>query len=104
MVVQIVDIHGVPVLEAKSHPPVARDRYRVPSPQAASERVQPETGDIHAIRTSASIERGEDTQEFGDVPLGNPRGSATLVEFLQTAMPERPDHWLNCMVSSDSGQ
>jgi len=39
VVVQIVDIYGVLVLKPKCYPPIARDRNRVMSFQAALERV-----------------------------------------------------------------
>ena len=95
MVIQIVDIHGVPVLEPKRYPPVARNGYRMVPPLATLEEMQTKAGDIHAFRTSTSIEGCEDPQEFRDVPLGNSRRPALLIELPQAAMPECPDHQQN---------
>ena len=93
VVIKIVDIHGVPVLEPKRHPPVARNGYRMVTPLAALEGMQTKARDIHALRPGASIEGGEDAQEFRGAPLGNSRRSALLIELPQAAMPECLDHW-----------
>ena len=61
-------------------------------PLAALERMQTKTGDIHALRAGASIEGGENPQEFWCVPLGNSRRSALLVELPQATMPKCLDH------------
>ena len=92
MVVEIVDIHGVAVFEAKRHSPVPRNGYGVVSPHAALERMQPKAGNIHPFRACAPVQGGQNSEEFPDVLLCNLRRTPLLVEFFQAAMPERPDH------------
>ena len=54
---------------------------------AALEGMQTKAGDIHALRTSAPIEGGEDAQQLRSVPLGHFRRSPLPVELPQAAMP-----------------
>ena len=61
-------------------------------PLATLEGMQTKAWDIHAFRTGTSIEGGQDAQQFRDVPLGNPRRPALLIELLQAPMPECLDH------------
>ena len=78
----------------------------MPPLHAALERVQTEAGDIHALRTGAPIEGSEDPQELEDVPLGNLRRAAALVELPQATMPEGPDHRPNvwCLSTAVNGR
>ena len=105
MVVQIVHINSIGVVEPKRYPPVARDGYRMVSPQASLERVQAEAGDIHTYRAGTPIEGGENAQEFRDMPWGDLCRSPLFVEFSQAAMPECPDHlwgvWCRLTIVND---
>ena len=64
MVVQIVHVEGVAVLEPERHPPVPRHGHCVMPPKAALEGVQPEAGEVHALRVRTAVEGGQDTEQL----------------------------------------
>ena len=64
MVVQIVHVNSMAVGEPKRDSPVARDGHRIVPSKAALEGVQPEAGEIHALRVGTPIEGSQDTEEF----------------------------------------
>ena len=68
MVVQIVHVNGMAVFEPKRDPPVARDRHGMVPPKAALEGVQPEPGEVHALRIGTPVEGRQDAQEFRGMP------------------------------------
>ena len=68
MVVQIVHLNSMAVVEPKRDPPVARDGHCIVPSKAALEGVQPEPGEIHALRVGTPIEGSQNTEEFRGMP------------------------------------
>ena len=61
MIIQIINIYGVPVLEPECHPPITRNRDRITALQTAFESVQSKAGQVHSIGPITSVQRGQDT-------------------------------------------
>ena len=92
MIVQIVDVHGVSVLETKRHPPVAGDRNRVMAPKGALQRMQSKAGQIHAPGSAAPVQRRQDAPQLGNVVRRDSRRAPGLVKRLQATVTKRFDH------------
>ena len=73
MVVQVVDIRGVPVLEPERHSPIGGDGYRIVLLQAALERMKPKAGNVHSVGTAALVQGSQNSQKFPDVLLSHLR-------------------------------
>ena len=69
MVIEIVDIHGMSVLEPKRHPPVGRDGNPMVTLHAPLEKMQTKAGKVHALGAAAPVQCCQDAQEFRHVAL-----------------------------------
>ncbi len=79
MIVQIVGIYGVPILEPKCHPPIARHGDRVMTFHTAFERMQSKAGKVHSFRTVTSVQCGQNTPKFHDMALRDLCRSLTFI-------------------------
>ena len=67
MVIHVIDVKGVGVDKAETHPPVCTNRYRPKTFELAFERMQPETGHIHIGHRAGRVQPRENIAELNDV-------------------------------------
>jgi len=91
MIIQIIGIYGAPVLEAKYHPPIARNRDRAIVPSAAFERVQPKAGYVHSLRPATAVQCGQDTLKLRDVARSDLCRLPAFIQRFQAAVTKRLD-------------
>jgi hypothetical protein len=92
MVVDQINVAGVTLLEPEDHPPVRAESHAPEAFQAASERVEPETGKIHVFGLSGSVENGEDILRLLDVIGPDAFGFAILEKPFQPLVPKALNH------------
>ena len=92
MIIHIIDIYGVPALEPKCHPPIARDRDRKMALHIALEPVQSKAGQVHSLRPAASVHCRQDSCQLCDMARRDLRRASVFIKRFQAAMAERFNH------------
>ena len=93
MIIHIIDIYGVPALEPKCHPPIARNRDRKMALHVALEPVQPKAGQVYSFRPATSVQYRQDTRQLCDMARRDLRRASVFIKRFQAAMAERFDHF-----------
>jgi hypothetical protein len=73
VIIDIIDINGVPVVEAERDSPIPGDRYSPIAREISLERMQSEAGNVHIIRPTAEVQHGKNIAK-----LFNMRGVTLL--------------------------
>src|SRR4051812_42500909 len=86
--------------EAENDPPIGGDRDAPETRQVALQRMQPETGQIHVLRSFRLIKAGQCSSDLLNVVRIEAAMIGSFVEPFQSAVSKPLDHEACCNVTS----
>jgi hypothetical protein len=87
-----MDVRDVRAFKAKDDPPIAGNRNAPETAQVSGERMQPQTRKIHIRWFASLIQIAQDSANLGSIRRMDARRIVTLMQQLQSAVPEAADH------------
>ena len=92
MIVDQINVDDVRSFELEDDSPVRGNRHAPEALQVPREGVQTKAGKIHIARRPRHIQIGENARDLLPMGATYPSLVVALVETLQSAMTEAPDH------------
>ena len=92
MVIDEIDIGGIPVMETKDNPPVPTDGYAPESFEITGQRVKTKSRNGHVVGRFSCIQTGQDTFEVVDISGWQPPSIAVFKETFQSPIAKANDH------------
>ena len=92
MVIEEIDIEGVAVLEPENDSPIPANSHGPEARQSAFEPMQTITGNAERLGRLGGVQAGENPLDFAAQSRSDPAWIAILIEPLEAAMAEAPDH------------
>jgi hypothetical protein len=93
MVIDIVNVPGFAIGEAKDDSPVRANSHCPKPPEFAFERMQPESGQVHIRNIACGIKTREDVAQFFRVFRVHATRVIVFTQALQSFVAERSNHF-----------
>ena len=92
MVIDIINVQGFAVGEAKNHSPVSANGHRPESFELAFEWMQPEPRQIQIRNIARGIQAGENVAQLFCVFANHSARVVGFIKAFQSFVADRPDH------------